>query len=360
MPLGSAATPGAAAGSGPLGGDCRDRTRTHLAAPARRAAGPRGPDRGRHPLGDDRGHGRRPRAGAARGFPCRPARQGRDRGGTRRDAGCPDGACDPPARRRIDGDRRGRDRGRRRAHRQHLHDGCPGGRRRRGPGRQARRPLRLQQERVRRRPRSPRHSSEPGPRPGRPMCQRDRHRLHLRPELPSRPAPRRARPARPRHPNRDKLSGPADQPRPPRHRADRLFQLCPGPSPGLRARRARRDRPRRARARRAGRDHHCRHHRPVDRQRGSRPARRPGRRGRLLQRQGRPLCRRGRTRPALDAVLANAAGTLAARNGAASIGGFEDAFAAGLDQARTAVSSGAAARLLDQWIALAGELAGPS
>jgi hypothetical protein len=31
----------------------------------------------------------------------------------------------------------------------------------------------------------------------------------------------------------------------------------------------------------------------------------------------------------------------------------------GLDQARTAVSSGAAARLLDQWIALAVELAGP-
>jgi hypothetical protein len=35
---------------------------------------------------------------------------------------------------------------------------------------------------------------------------------------------------------------------------------------------------------------------------------------------------------------------------------FEDSFAAGLDQARTAVSSGAAARLLDQWIALAAEL----
>jgi hypothetical protein len=40
-------------------------------------------------------------------------------------------------------------------------------------------------------------------------------------------------------------------------------------------------------------------------------------------------------------------------------GVFEDAFAAGLDQAGTAVSSGAAARLLDQWIALAVELAGP-
>jgi anthranilate phosphoribosyltransferase len=63
----------------------------------------------------------------------------------------------------------------------------------------------------------------------------------------------------------------------------------------------------------------------------------------------------GEPGPVLDAVLANAAGALAARSGAAGNGGFEDAFAAGLDQARTAVSSGAAARLLDQWIALAGE-----
>jgi anthranilate phosphoribosyltransferase len=67
----------------------------------------------------------------------------------------------------------------------------------------------------------------------------------------------------------------------------------------------------------------------------------------------------GEPGPALDAVLANAAGALAVRNGAASTAGFEDAFAAGLDQARTAVSSGAAARLLDQWIALACELADP-
>ncbi len=62
---------------------------------------------------------------------------------------------------------------------------------------------------------------------------------------------------------------------------------------------------------------------------------------------------------ALDAVLANAAGALAARDGAAGAGSFEDAFAAGLDEARAAVSTGAAARLLDQWIALAGDLAGP-
>jgi hypothetical protein len=38
---------------------------------------------------------------------------------------------------------------------------------------------------------------------------------------------------------------------------------------------------------------------------------------------------------------------------------LEDAFATGLDEARAAVSSGAAARLLDQWIALAVELATP-
>jgi anthranilate phosphoribosyltransferase len=67
----------------------------------------------------------------------------------------------------------------------------------------------------------------------------------------------------------------------------------------------------------------------------------------------------GEPGPALDAVLANVAGALAARNGANSAGAFEDAFAAGLDQARAAVSSGAAARLLDQWIALAAELASP-
>lgn len=61
---------------------------------------------------------------------------------------------------------------------------------------------------------------------------------------------------------------------------------------------------------------------------------------------------------ALDAVLANAAGALAARDGVVGAGGFEDAFAASLDEARAAVTSGAAARLLDQWIALAVELAG--
>ena len=66
----------------------------------------------------------------------------------------------------------------------------------------------------------------------------------------------------------------------------------------------------------------------------------------------------GEPGPVLDAVLANAAGALAASNGAAGGGSFEDAFAAGLDEARDAIGSGAAARLLDQWIALAGELAG--
>jgi anthranilate phosphoribosyltransferase len=60
---------------------------------------------------------------------------------------------------------------------------------------------------------------------------------------------------------------------------------------------------------------------------------------------------------ALDAVLANAAGALAARNSAVSTGNFEDVYAVGLDEARDAVSSGAAGRLLDRWIALAGEFA---
>jgi anthranilate phosphoribosyltransferase len=67
----------------------------------------------------------------------------------------------------------------------------------------------------------------------------------------------------------------------------------------------------------------------------------------------------GEPGPALDAVLANAAGALATRNGAAGTRDIQDAFAAGLDQARTAVSSGAAASLLDKWIALAAVMAEP-
>ncbi|WP_377273134.1 anthranilate phosphoribosyltransferase [Peterkaempfera sp. SMS 1(5)a] len=60
---------------------------------------------------------------------------------------------------------------------------------------------------------------------------------------------------------------------------------------------------------------------------------------------------------ARDAVLANAAGALAAYDGFA--GSFEEAFAAGLDRARAAVDSGAAAALLERWIKLAGSLAQP-
>jgi anthranilate phosphoribosyltransferase len=63
----------------------------------------------------------------------------------------------------------------------------------------------------------------------------------------------------------------------------------------------------------------------------------------------------GEPSPARDAVLANAAAALAARNGT---GSFEDA-SAGLDRARAAVASGDAAGLLDRWIAFACELAGP-
>jgi anthranilate phosphoribosyltransferase len=61
---------------------------------------------------------------------------------------------------------------------------------------------------------------------------------------------------------------------------------------------------------------------------------------------------------ARDAVLANAAGGLAAHS---AIGGstvsFEDAFTEGLDRARAAVDTGAAALLLDRWIELASSLA---
>ncbi|MGW0883292.1 anthranilate phosphoribosyltransferase [Streptomyces sp. NPDC002671] len=59
---------------------------------------------------------------------------------------------------------------------------------------------------------------------------------------------------------------------------------------------------------------------------------------------------------ARDAVLANSAGALAAHNAAA---GLEDAFADGLDRARAAIDSGAAADLLARWTKLASKLAQP-
>ncbi|MFE9424204.1 anthranilate phosphoribosyltransferase [Kitasatospora sp. NPDC006697] len=59
---------------------------------------------------------------------------------------------------------------------------------------------------------------------------------------------------------------------------------------------------------------------------------------------------------ARDAVLANSAGALAAHDATA---GLEDAFADGLDRARTAIDSGAAADLLARWTKLASELAQP-
>jgi anthranilate phosphoribosyltransferase len=65
----------------------------------------------------------------------------------------------------------------------------------------------------------------------------------------------------------------------------------------------------------------------------------------------------GEPGPALDAALANAAGAFAARAG--DTGTLDDAFAAGLSQARSAVSSGAAATLLDRWIGFTHELAVP-
>ncbi|MFD8670514.1 anthranilate phosphoribosyltransferase [Streptomyces microflavus] len=60
-----------------------------------------------------------------------------------------------------------------------------------------------------------------------------------------------------------------------------------------------------------------------------------------------------------DAVLANAAGALAAHSGLAGTTSFEDAFADGLARARTAIDDGAAAGLLDRWIKLASTLAEP-
>ncbi|MET8816069.1 anthranilate phosphoribosyltransferase [Streptomyces sp. NPDC004549] len=63
---------------------------------------------------------------------------------------------------------------------------------------------------------------------------------------------------------------------------------------------------------------------------------------------------------ARDAVLANAAGALVAHRGVVTApAAFEDAFADGLDRARAAVDSGAAATLLERWVKLATALAEP-
>ncbi|GAA1282039.1 anthranilate phosphoribosyltransferase [Planotetraspora silvatica] len=58
---------------------------------------------------------------------------------------------------------------------------------------------------------------------------------------------------------------------------------------------------------------------------------------------------------ARDAVLANAAGALAAHRGLG--GGLHEAFATGLDEARHAIDSGAAATTLENWLKLASSLA---
>jgi anthranilate phosphoribosyltransferase len=59
----------------------------------------------------------------------------------------------------------------------------------------------------------------------------------------------------------------------------------------------------------------------------------------------------GERGPVRDAVLANAAAALAARNGPG--GDLVATLRAGLDQAAAAVDSGAAARLLERWVAVA-------
>ena len=63
---------------------------------------------------------------------------------------------------------------------------------------------------------------------------------------------------------------------------------------------------------------------------------------------------------ARDAVLANAAGALAAHRGTPSFSAaFEDAYADGLDRARAAVDNGDATALLDRWTKVASALAEP-
>ncbi|MFI9103476.1 anthranilate phosphoribosyltransferase [Streptomyces fildesensis] len=64
----------------------------------------------------------------------------------------------------------------------------------------------------------------------------------------------------------------------------------------------------------------------------------------------------GETGPVRDAVLANAAGALAAHRDMAELG-LHDAFAAGLREARQAIDSGAAAETLARWLDLARSLA---
>ncbi|WP_306291762.1 hypothetical protein [Microbispora sp. GKU 823] len=64
----------------------------------------------------------------------------------------------------------------------------------------------------------------------------------------------------------------------------------------------------------------------------------------------------GEAGAARDAVLANAAGALAAHRGFG--GGLRDAFATCLEDARLAIDSGAAATTLESWLKLASSLAG--
>ena len=66
----------------------------------------------------------------------------------------------------------------------------------------------------------------------------------------------------------------------------------------------------------------------------------------------------GETGPVRDAVLLNSAGAVAAYEGLTAGEPVQDALAAHLPRVAEAVDSGAAAALLDRWIALSQEIAG--
>ena len=67
----------------------------------------------------------------------------------------------------------------------------------------------------------------------------------------------------------------------------------------------------------------------------------------------------GTTGPVRDAVLLNAAGALVAneQTSATDNAGLTAAFAAATERAAESIDSGAAARLLDRWAQVSGELA---
>ena len=226
-------------------------------------------------------------------------------------------------------------------------------------GRQARRPGGVVEVRVGGRARVARRRHRPRSRGREPLCARGRHRLLLRPALPSGDALRRAGAPRAGHTDDLQLPRPPRQPggRVPPHRRrlrsgdgragdpDVGHPRCRACTRLLRSRRARRahghhhvDRLR-ARGRRGA---HLRH-RPSRRRHPAGRPRRPRRRRRRGQRPGGPSGVRGAKGPIRDIVRLNAAAALLAADVVPDL-------AAGVDLAAELIDDGRAAATLEAFV----------